>query len=90
MLEGLELAKTTGFEGLDLNLGEARQIAQEHSVEYVKELFEKAGVKMGGWGLPVNWRGDDAAYYEGLSQLIETAKFAAELGCHRCTAVDGL
>ena len=35
MLEGLELAKAYGYEGLDPNLGEARQLAEEHSVEYV-------------------------------------------------------
>ena len=87
MLEGLELAKATGYGGLDPNLGEARQLAQEHSIEYVKELFEKAGLKMGGWGLPVNWRGDDAEYYQGLSKVPETAKFAADLGCNRCNAV---
>jgi hypothetical protein len=39
MLEGLELAKTNGFEGLDPSLGEARKLADEHSVEYVKALF---------------------------------------------------
>jgi len=87
MLEGLELAKATGYGGLDPNLGEMRQLAQEHSVEYVKELFEKSGLKMGGLGLSVNWRGDDAEYYESLANLPEVAKFAADLGCHRFTAV---
>lgn len=87
MKEGLELARATGFQGLDLNLGEARQLAEEHSVEYVKEMWAEAGILMGGWGLPVNWRGDDAAYDDSLSKLPATAQFAVELGCPRCITV---
>ena len=87
MQEGLELAKSTGFGGLDLNLGEANQLAQEHSVQYVKDLWVEAGLEMGGFGFPVNWRGTDAEYDESLERLPEVAKFAADLGCHRCTTV---
>ena len=38
MTEGLALAKNSGFEGLDLNIDEASQLAQEHSVQHVKDL----------------------------------------------------
>ena len=87
LLEMLELAKTTGYGGLDPNLGEARQLADEHSVEYVRGLFEEADIRIGGWNLPVNWRGSDAEYYEHLAKLPESARFAADLGCHRSIAV---
>lgn len=87
MLEGLELAKTAGYEGLDISLGEAGKLAEEKSVEHVKGLFEEAGVKPGGWSLPVNWRGDDAEYHEHLAKLPARAKLAADLGCHRCITV---
>lgn len=87
MLEGLELAKTAGYEGLDISLGEAGKLAEEKSVEHVKGLFEEAGVKPGGWSLPVNWRGEDAEYYEHLAKLPKRAKLAADLGCHRCITV---
>jgi len=87
MLEMLELAKATGYEGFDANLGEARQLADENSVEYVKGLFDDVGIRIGGWNLPVNWRGSDAEYYEQLAKLPETAKFAADLGSHRSIAV---
>ena len=69
MREGLDLAKNAGFEGLDLNIDEANQIAQEYSVQYVKDLWSDAGIAMGGWGFGVNWRGPDADYYAGLAQL---------------------
>ncbi|MEE8397980.1 MAG: sugar phosphate isomerase/epimerase family protein [Desulfobacterales bacterium] len=90
MLDVLELVKTTGFEGMDLSLGEAKQLADEHSVAYVKSLFDEAGVKLGAWGMPVNWRAKDAEYQEHLAGLPESAKLAADLGCHQTiTAVMG-
>jgi sugar phosphate isomerase/epimerase len=89
MKEGLALAKNSGFDGLDLNIGEANQLAQEHSVDYVKELWAESGIAMGGWGFGVNWRGSDADYYAGLAQLPARAELAAELGCFRTTTVVG-
>jgi len=89
MQEGLELAKNAGFEGLDINIGEAHQLAEEHSVQYVKDLWSDAGIKMGGWGFGVNWRGSDSDYYAGLGQLPQRAEFAAELGCFRTNCVVG-
>ena len=85
--EGLALAKSTGFEGLDLNINEANTLASEHSVDYVKNLWSEAGLKMGGWGLPVNYRGSDAEFDESLSTFPDLAKLAADLGCHRTTTV---
>ena len=89
MQEGLALANAAGFEGLDLGIDEASQLAQEHSVQFVKELWTEAGIKMGGWGFGVNWRGDDADYYAGLAQLPARAELAAKLGCYRTTTVVG-
>ena len=85
--EGLALAKSAGFEGLDLNISEASTLASEHSVDYVKNLWAEAGLKMGGWGLSVNYRGSDAEFDESLSQLPDLAKLAADLGCYRTTTV---
>lgn len=85
--EGVALAKATGYGGLELSIGEARKLADEHSVEYVKSLFSEAGLEMGGWSLPVNWRAEEAEYQEHLSGLPQWAKFAADLGCHRTISV---
>lgn len=87
--EGLALAKDAGFEGLDLNIGEASQLAEEHSIDHVKGIWEDAGIAMGGWGFGVNWRSSDADYYAGLAQLPARAELAAELGCFRTTTVVG-
>jgi sugar phosphate isomerase/epimerase len=85
--EGLALAKSAGFEGLDLNISEANALANEHSVDYVKNLWTEAGLKIGGWGLPVNYRGSDAEFDESLAGLSDLAKLAADFGCHRTTTV---
>ena len=85
--EGLALAKSAGFEGLDFNISEANTLASEHSVDYVKNLWTEAGLKIGGWGMPVNYRGSDAEYDESLLQLPDLAKLAADLGCYRTTTV---
>jgi sugar phosphate isomerase/epimerase len=85
--EGLALAKSAGFEGLDLNISEANALANEHSVDYVKNLWTEAGLKIGGWGLPVNYRGSDAEFDESLAGLPDLAKLAADFGCHRTTTV---
>ncbi len=87
MLEGLELAKTAGFQGLDLSLGEARELVEQHSVGHVKDLFADAGVRMGAWALPVNCRGDEATYQEQLAKLPAAARLAADLGCNRSYSV---
>lgn len=82
-LEGLDLAQQAGFEGADLSLGDGKKIADEQGIDAVKELFASRHLKMGGWGLPVNWRGTDAEFYESLSRLPAQAQLAAELGCFR-------
>ena len=87
MPEGLELAKSTGYAGLEISIGEVGRLAQEKSVEHVKALFEGAGVIPGGWSLPVNWRGDDAEYYKHMAKLPERAKLAADIGCNHCSTV---
>jgi sugar phosphate isomerase/epimerase len=84
-LEGLDLARDAGFQGADLNLGEAKKLADEQGVGAVRELFASRGLKIGGWGLPVNWRGPLPQFYEQLSRLPELARLTADLGCFRCT-----
>ena len=86
-IEGLDLAAKAGFGGADLNLGEAKKLADEKGLDAVTALYTDRGLKMGGWGLPVQWRGDDEEFYEGLAKLPELSKLAGELGCHRTTTV---
>jgi sugar phosphate isomerase/epimerase len=82
--EALSLARANGYEGLDLPLGELLQLAEQTSVRDVRERFHAAGVRPGGWGLPVDFRGDEETYRAGLAALPRYAALAHELGSPWC------
>src|SRR5215212_392763 len=82
--EGMELAKGAGYQGVDLSLGEAARLAEEHSVAWVREEVAARGMQLGGWGLPVNWRGEEAAFKADVEKLGKQAELAQALGCTRC------
>ncbi len=82
--DALKLAAATGFEGLELNIGEAADLAGRHGAEYVKDLFAQAGLLVGNWGLPVEFRRDDATYQADMQKLPRLAHLAQQLGATRC------
>lgn len=83
LLEGMELAKKTGFEGIEVGIGGIADLAKKESIDYVKSLFEDAGIKPGGWGLPVNWQGEESKFQEDLEKLSRLAKVGRDIGCTR-------
>ena len=83
-IEGMDLAKSAGYQGVDLNVGEAARLAEEHSIQWVHDQVISRGLRLGGWGLPVNWRGEEAAYQADLVKLRHQAELAQALGCTRC------
>lgn len=83
-VEGMDLAKGAGFQGVDLNVGEAARLAEEHSTEWVREQVAARGLRLGGWGLPINWRAEEAAFHAELPKLAQHAALARSLGCTRC------
>ena len=83
--DNLNLAKSAGFEGLDLDIDEASSLTQRHSIDYVKDLWWESGLKTGGWGFPIDWKGSDAEFQTGLEAFPSLAELAANLGCHRTT-----
>ncbi|GHO84003.1 sugar phosphate isomerase/epimerase family protein [Dictyobacter formicarum] len=83
--EALQLARDTGFEGLDLPLKDLLNRAQQTSVQEIKELFQQAQLRPGAWGLPVDFRGDEESYQRGLAQLPAYAELARALGSSRCS-----
>ena len=48
----LQLAKTTGYEGIEVSIEAVSKLVQEKSVDYVKNLFSEAKIIPAGWGLP--------------------------------------
>lgn len=80
--DAVELARRTGFGGIDFGIREAASLADEHGVDHVRDLFESAGVLPGQWGLPVAWSEDDR-WEEDLERLPRLAALGRDLGCTR-------
>src|SRR5438128_8846174 len=82
LADAIALARETGFEGLELPIREAAQLADRRGIEHVRALFADAAVRPGSWGLPFDWR-DDGAWRAGLAELGGLAEVGRQLGCTR-------
>jgi sugar phosphate isomerase/epimerase len=80
--ETIELAKKTGFDGIDFSIREAADLAEAHSLDYVRDLFSSADILPGHWGLPVAWNKEDV-WQEDLKALPELAALGRDLGSTR-------
>jgi sugar phosphate isomerase/epimerase len=84
--EYIALAQKNGFGGIEFGIEEVVRLGQETSLAGVKELFNSANVTPANFGLPVDWRKDEATFQEGLGRLPNLARAAQEIGCARtCT-----
>ena len=81
LAESVALAAKHGWAGCDLPAVEAAQLAAERSADDLAAIFSQAGVRLGGWGLPLNWR--EPYDQEALDALGRQAAVAAKLGCTR-------
>lgn len=78
--EGAALAQQFGFDGLWLDAGrdflgkpgEARAVLDRHHL------------RAAGFGLPLDFRGEEAAFQRGMDKLPGRAAFAREIGISRC------
>lgn len=77
--EFARLAASTGYLGVDVNLGAAMQAGLEETQKLLAELRLKPAVA----GLPVDFRKDEESFRSSLEKLGEAAKFAARIGCTR-------
>jgi sugar phosphate isomerase/epimerase len=81
--ETVELAKTGGFHGLDIDIFEMESILKVKSSEDVKNLLKKNSLSLGGWGLPVNFRMDDETFRKDIEKLPFLAQVAKNVDCFR-------
>jgi sugar phosphate isomerase/epimerase len=77
----LDFATRFGFEGMD----PVGDFATPGAATAMRERYQRAGLRPGGWGLPVEFRKDDAAFREGMKELPRVAAAARDLGCFRCS-----
>lgn len=83
--EAIELARTAGFDAIDLPVSELAQRAETTSLQALREHLRVTGVRPGGWELPVNVTGSEDAYQVGLKELPRYAQVAQEFGSPWCT-----
>ncbi|MDZ4717869.1 MAG: TIM barrel protein [Roseiflexaceae bacterium] len=80
--ELLKLAAKVGWGGVELPVAEALQLERARGEGTVANLYAAAGLKAGGWGLPLDWRVpyDEAA----IQEFDQQTALAASLGSTRC------
>jgi sugar phosphate isomerase/epimerase len=83
--EAVKLATQSGFAGVDLPVNELIGIAENRGVQEIQARLQEAGLRSGGWGLPVDFRSSEDAYQAGLAKLPQYAKLARTLGSTRCS-----
>lgn len=76
-------AKKHGFGGLEFSPQTVADLVEKSGAESVAALFGDAGVRPAVFGLPVEWRADEARWKADLEQLPRLAAAAAAIGCRR-------
>jgi len=78
--EAISAALAGPFEGLEIDLNLARQVGAEGT----KDRLRAAGLHAAGFGLPIDFRKDDAPSQDALDAFARDAELAAEIGLTRC------
>ncbi len=81
-LEWISKAAQYGFEVVDTSA--AGLIEKLGSKEAAAQYLHDHSVQLGSVGLPVQWRGTDEQFQQGLANLVVEAEAAASLGGTRC------
>jgi sugar phosphate isomerase/epimerase len=76
----IDLAKQNGFAGIDPPLQELAALPDPAAAA---QTLRAAGLRWGGFNLPVEFRKDDATYLTGLEVLKQLAPVAKQIGCTR-------
>ncbi len=82
--EFIELAKETGFAGVEFSIGAVADIIDRDGEDAARALFENSGIVPGAFGLSVEWRKDDDTFHKGIEELPRLARAAQAIGCTRC------
>lgn len=85
--EIIELALTYEFQGMDLEIEEFVRRAEKHGTGYARRLIDSAGLRLGGFELPIELNVEDDQFKAQLAKLPEYAAAAADVGCTRCLTV---
>lgn len=79
--ETVQAARDYGFQGVELDPATLTALPPED----LKQRLDDAGLRPGGFSVPVDFSQDESVYQEGLRALPEVAARAAAVGATRCT-----
>ena len=82
--EAIRLAQRHGFGGVEVSPREVMAIDAENGGGTVRRWLSEAGLRPAGFGLPVDWRGDEGKWRDGLEALPALARAVASIDCTRC------
>ncbi|WP_276356969.1 sugar phosphate isomerase/epimerase family protein [Cohnella caldifontis] len=82
--EFLDAASHAGFPAIDYTIEPFYRTYKENSFAAAAEMLDSRNLGLGSFGLPVEFRKDEATFQEQLKQLPDIADFAAKLGTARC------
>ena len=83
--EFAQLASQAGFVGIEYSIDEAAKLVEQTSFSNVAAIFESNRILPAVFGLPVEWRKDEATFQSDLEKLPALAKLAQDLSTTRCT-----
>ena len=75
----IQSARIGGFGGVEFNPSEIADLIEGHGANFVRDMFEKSGIRPAGFGLPLDWRGDEEAWKKGLEALPRLAQAASAI-----------
>ena len=78
--EFVQIAADAGFDGADVDLG----YGEREGTAALADLYAARSLQFGGWGSPVDWRGDPKTATDGLVALAPLARIAGELRIDSC------
>jgi len=78
--EVAEELSLNGFEGVWFNI--RREYPKD--ISRTRKILDQYGLKAAGFALPVEYRNDETTYEQDMENLRNYAKYASELGAHRC------
>lgn len=82
--EHVILASENGFGAVETSGQAIANLVEKLGENKAKEFLQQHNVIIGAIGLPVEWRGSDEQFQQGLPTLIRDAQIAAKFGCTTC------
>ena len=80
--DAVRIARSSGFRGVDIG----KQEPERFGAEKTKAILTETGMRLGGWGLPVDIEGSDEKFQADLRELPRWASYLPQFGCRRFTS----